>query len=740
MKYDFPSLSPAPNCHSSRASDLRLVSLLGCALVALGACGGDDDAAPLVVTTPSYALASGPMELGAIPWPDDLYRDAEGRIDVASVPGQARGDAEFMESLRTSLRELDGFGQVTPIYFGMTGAIDPASLPTTTAQSITEAASAFLIDVDPASNTPLARVPVEARWIANRSQIALRPADGHPLREGGVYAAIVTTDVLTESGAPLAAHPRFAAIRDAASRPADATEAAAWSEYAPVLATLEPMLPRARIAALAVFHVQTVTRDLADARAVVQATTPVATVTDAVVGLTALDARLGVPEEPIAGLDVPGGVLHSHVRAMVHGTIRSPSFSSPTPGHHGRFSRDASDALVVKRTEDVPFTLFVPETSDLSALPLVVFQHGLGGNRGDALGIVDACAEAGWAVASIDAPYHGLRANAAMPDFENRYTGAATPDGFGDATGTNVVLDFTGISDEEGELVAFSPLYFRDALRQAVVDLMALTHTLRRGDLATIRASDVSLATLGFAPGRIAFVGVSLGGIIGTTFAAMEPDVGAALLNVTGGSVVRFVATSPAFATSYLPILLQRFGLRSGIATDPNDPAYFYSEAALWQTLFDRGDSIGYARALRERNVDVLMQMALDDETLHNVGTESLARAARIPMIEATPRYSDVSMATFPARANVLLGETGSTMVTRGLVVFDPATHGLLTNRRGEANVVHPVAPPFASAPSTMIDNPVDAAQRQMLHFFESFRSGTTEIAAPVEPAAPLAP
>ncbi len=712
---------------------------LGALAFTLAACGDDEAGTPPppAATTPDFALAAGPMALGDIPWPDDLYRNAEGRIDVSAVPGEGgRGDADFLASLRTTLREVDGFGQVSPVYFSFSGALDAASLPATTAASATEDASAFLLDVDTGSDTPLARVPVEARWIAARSQLALRPADGHPLREGGMYAAVLTDAVRDADGEPLAPHPRFAAIRDAVARPADAVEAAAWNEYAPVLATLESSgVPRTRVVGLAVFHVQTVTDDLRDARGVVhEVAAPLATVREAVVGLAALDARLGVPESPLAGSDVPGGVLHTHVRAMVHGTIPSPSFASPGPARHGRFERDMAGALVVKRTEDVPFTLFVPEATDISALPLIVFQHGLGGNRGNALGLVDACAEAGWAVVAIDAPYHGLRAAGTAPDFENGFTGEATPDGFGDATGTGVVLDFTGISDEDGELVAFSPLYFRDALRQAVVDLMAVTHTMRSGDLSAVRSADPGLSTLGFAPSRVAFVGISLGGIIGTMFAAMEPDVGAAMLNVTGGSIVRFVTTSPAYATSYLPILLQRFGLRGGIATDPNDPAYFYEQSSVWQTLFDRGDSIGYARALRERDVDVLMQMALDDESLHNVGTESLARAARIPMLGASPRYADLATGMFPARANVALGDA-ATMATRGLAVFTPASHGMLTSRRGSADVEHPVVPPFTDAsPSVAIDNPVDAAQRQMLHFFESWRAGMSEIAAPAAP------
>jgi dienelactone hydrolase len=718
---------------------LSRLLLLAALAPGLAACGDEGGSAPPppAATTPDFALAVGPMALGDIPWPDDLYRNADGRIVVSAVPGEGgRGDAEFLASLRTTLGELDGFGQVSPVFFTFSGPLDPTSLPATTAASATEAASAFLLDADTGSDTPLARVPVEARWNAARSQLALRPADGHPLREGGLYAAVLTDAVRDADGAPLAAHPRFAAIRDAEVRPADPAEAAAWSEYAPVLDTLESMgLPRTRVVGLAVFHVQTVTDDLQDARAIVRAiAAPVATVREAIVGTAALDARLGVPEMPLAGSDVPGGVLHTHVRAMVHGTIPSPSFASPGPGRHGRFERDTAGALVVKRTEDVPYTLFIPEVSDLSALPLLVFQHGLGGNRGNALGIVDACAEAGWAVVAIDAPYHGLRAAGSAPDFENGFTGAPTPDGFGDATGTGIVLDFTGISDEEGELVAFSPLYFRDALRQAVVDLMAVTHTMRNGDLRAVREADPALATLGFASSRVAFVGVSLGGIIGTMFAATETDVGAALLNVTGGSIVRFVTTSPAYATSYLPILLQRFGLRSGIATDPNDPAYFYEESSVWQTLFDRGDSIGYARLLRERDVDVLMQMAENDESLHNVGTESLARAARIPMLDATPRYADVAMGMYPARANVELVDAGR-MATRGLAVFAPASHGMLTSRRGAAEVEHPVVPPFREvSPSVMIDNPVDAAQRQMLHFFESWRMGMSEIAAPVAP------
>jgi hypothetical protein len=614
------------------------------------------------------------------------------------------------------------------VFFGVDGMADPASLPAAGADSLGERASAFLLDVDPASPTAFMRVPVRFDVVPGR--LAMRPDDGHPLRPGGRYAAVVTTDVRAIDGAPIVPAAAWAALRDATDALADPLAAAAYALHAPVLASLEGNgVRRERIAGLAAFRVMTVTDELTDARERIWGgDAPVVGDAIALPAGAALDARLGTPALPLTGLDVEGGVVHSAIGFVVDGAFDAPNFLAAAPGVHGRFGRDAEGRTEVRRVDRVPFTLVLPRAADLSALRVVIFQHGLGAERSDVFGLADSLASAGYAVVAIDAPYHGMRAARARLDEASRFTGAMAPDGFGDATGAGIVIDFAGILDAGGDLESFSPVYLRDALRQAACDLMTLTRVLREGDWSAVRAADPGLAGLGFASEPFAFVGVSLGGIIGTIFTAMEPDVGAAMLVVTGGHLVQAVAESPPFNAGYFPQLFPLLGLDASAVDYAAHHPVFFPELAVWQTLLDRGDSIAYASALARRPVDVLALMARDDETVNNLSTESLAAALGLSIVGARPAYTSLPEATAPVRGNVTIdGETRA----RALFVHGPATHGLLLYRGGTSRYAHPVRAPFEEVAEAPVPNPVDAALAQSLHFVESWRSGAAEIATP---------
>ncbi len=723
-----------------RFSPLRppsaLSILLACgALGWLVGCGGGS-AAPLPDAGlppgihASFEPSAAPMAFGAIPWPDDLYLDASGHISVGKLPGEDQGVASYFDGLRKGLATLDGFGALSPAFFEFEGDIDPTLLPATPAASTREDASAFVMDVDTASPSAFERVPVDATWRASAREVALRPADGHPLVEGRRYAAVITRAVLDAQGHPLSPSPAFAMVRDATTRPSDPLLAAAWDEYSPVLASLASNgVPRDTVVALAVFHVQTIGTDLDDAHTLVHSgSPPVASLVTAIPAGAPLDAILGTPAEQVAGLDVPGGVLHQDIGWMIQGTFPSPGLLDAQPRVHGRFERDASGALKVKRTETVPFTLWLPSTGDLHAVPIVLFQHGLGDDRSEAMAVADGFARDGWAVLAIDAPWHGQR-NSRGVDLTNRFTGAHTPDGFGDATGAAVVVDFAGVQDTQGELNDFHPIYLRDALRQSAVDLMMATRLIEEGDWSAVQAADPALAGLGFASGPIGFMGYSLGGIIGTLFVAEEPDVGAAVLAVTGGNIMRLVAQSPPFNQGYFPLLLPLMGMSPDDIDWATAPASAWPQIALWQTMLDQGDPVAYAPRMQKDPCDVLMMMAHDDETLNNVATESLARTVGAVMVGGDARYTDLPTQAAPVRGNFAVA---GTMVTRALYVWQPATHLMMISRHAMQNYVHPVAAPFQTLPApTPVDNPVDAAIGQTLHFFESWRSGAAELAAP---------
>ena len=97
---------------------------------------------------PSEDLAATP--LGLIPFPNDVYRDENGRLDLRGFPGQVSGS--ILERLVTSVQNLtDGFGTSAGHYLGFTAPIFEGGLPETSADSILPESSLFLVDVDPSS-------------------------------------------------------------------------------------------------------------------------------------------------------------------------------------------------------------------------------------------------------------------------------------------------------------------------------------------------------------------------------------------------------------------------------------------------------------------------------------------------------------------------------------------------------------------------------------------------------------
>lgn len=676
---------------------------------------------------PRFAPTADPMDFGAIPWPDDLYLDAEGRVSIGALPSEATAwPTSYPESLRTTLADLDGFSAVAPIFFYFEpDSLDPSSLPESPAASTAEDASVFLLATDPLSPRPFEeRVPLLVHWNAALGQLALRPADGHALVPGRQYAAVVTTDVRDDRGDPIGPDPRFAEVRDAETRPEDEVLAEAWDRYTTVIRSSG--IARDRVAGLAVFTVQRVATGLRDARAIVWGRAAPAVAIDRVYAGAELDALLGTPAMDVPGTDVEGGVIHSHIAWVVHGSFTSPSFLSATDGVHGRFLRDEAGELRVLRDDEVPFTISLPPITDLSQVPVVIFQHGLGAERSAMFAIADAMAAVGVAVLAIDIPFHGMRASVSV-DVAHRYGSTAGPDGFGDRQGQEIYLDFLGLVDDRGELPPAHPAYVRDVFRQSVVDLMMAVRVLREGDWSVLRTTS-GLEALAFSRDALGFVGVSLGGIIGTIFVASEEEIGAAVLDVTGGDLGRLVEWSAAFSDLLLPIVMPRLGL-DPLEYDPVAyPASFSPELAMFQTVLDRGDSMSFAPILAQAPTHVLFQMAADDEVVPNRATEALVRAADGAIVGADPSFTDLARLEPPVAGNLML-DAGQ--FTRGLYRFDPATHGMLSDRMGEARFAHPPEPPFDATDPVAIVNPVDATVAQLVRFFESWRAGAAEIAAP---------
>lgn len=703
------------------------------ALVLLSGCDDGGPVAPDGGTAAwvhaRFEPTADPIDFGAVPWPDDLYLE-EGRIAVGALPSEAQAiPGAYPAALRHGLADLDGFSTTAPIFFYFPPrSLDPTSLPDSPASSLREDSSVFLLDADPASPAAFTRVPVNVHWHSGLGQLAMRPYDGHPLTPGRRYAAVVTSTVRDQAGMPIGPDPRFAEIRDATTRPDDPVKAEAYARYTPVLASLASSgTPRTSVAALAVFTVQSVTPDLRDARNLVwEGDVPVASVQTVVPAGHPLDDLLGIPAADQAGLDVEGGVRHRRIGWLIQGWFYSPWLASDRVGVHGRFQRDAGGRLLRGGRDRVPFTLTLP-AAGLERVPLVLFQHGIGSERSAMLAVADVLAASGVAVLAIDMPFHGLRASLEVSDARHNYGTGEGPDGFGDIVGERIYLDFMGVADERGDLIASHPAYARDVIRQSAVDLMTAVRLVREGDWGAVRRVE-ELESLSFASDPLGFASESLGGVVGAVFLASEPEVGAAALVVTGGDLTRLVERSPTFSEMLWPVLLPKVGLDPEQLDPTGYPASFHPELAIVQTLLDRGDAIAFAPVLARQPKHILLQMAEHDELVPNMATEALARASGAPLIAADPVHTDLSRVEAPVSGNL---ELPSGRVTRGLYRFAPATHVLLSRRAGRQSFAHPPEPPFETIAPRTVTNPLDQALSQLVYFFESWRSGVAEITAP---------
>ncbi|HEU4516457.1 MAG TPA: Ig-like domain-containing protein, partial [Steroidobacteraceae bacterium] len=171
---------------------------------------------------------------------------------------------------------------------------------------------------------------------------------------------------------------------------------------------------------------------------------------------------------------------------------------------------------VPKSALNIPLFVTVPNVNSgqakpVDGWPVVIFQHGLRGNRLQSAAIAAAYAGQGFVVAAIDIPLHGLT-DTANPfyqagaertfdlDLVDNATGAQGPDGVIDPSGSYVI----NLS---------SLLTSRDNLRQAALDIVQLAKSLPSLDLDGDTVPDIDGT-------RIHFAGLSLGGIVGTVASA----------------------------------------------------------------------------------------------------------------------------------------------------------------------------------------------------------------------------
>ena len=310
--------------------------------------------------------------------------------------------------------------------------------------------------------------------------------------------------------------------------------------------------------------------------------------------------------------------------------------------------------LVPEKKADlpIPMLVFKPNGGSPSGglkpangWPVVVFMHGLGGDRTNAVPIADTYASQGFVVVAIDQVLHGitsttnpLYAGPANPlaavlygpgvrertfdvDYQNNATGAPGSDGQVDGSGRNTLF-----------IAASAPLVIRDAWRQIGSDLITLVKSLGNMDLDGLPGGDIDLS-------QIHYGGISAGGIVGP--ACICSEINSFYLNVPGGPIPVIFRTSPSFSGGMNALLAGASAL-----LQPNTAFYsqFFREM---QAAVDAGDPSNYvARLAQDRPVlftkvigDTVVPNPTNDFLINATGATKVTSSGLQPVAAGAPKF-----------------------------------------------------------------------------------------------------
>ena len=416
---------------------------------------------------------------------------------------------------------------------------------------------------------------------------------------------------------------------------------------------------------------------------------------------------------PLSPVAVPTAALLAMpgVGRIAFGKFRSPDWE--TAGKIIPAIGTRTGVPAVQGTNDVYFNLILPAgPKPPGGWPVAIFGHGFTDNKNNSpFAVAATMANHGIATIAINVVGHGFGAAGTLTVTSNGASVTFPAGGRGIDQDGNTVIDSTeGSSAARPNGIVSS----RDGLRQTVADLIQLVRVLQVGmDVDGDGVADLN-------PGRIYYFGQSFGGIYGTKFIAVEPDVRAGVLNVPGGSIIEIVRLSPIFRpllgialasrvpslTNAGPLVPPLWGFQESIPLR-DDPAVTTPApgAIPIQEVIDNsewvsqsGNPVAYAPHLRKIPLDdvptrpFIIQSAKGDMTVPNPTASAIVRAGDAHDRWTLLRYDLVRLArpTAPANPHTFLTNLGNATVvdlaiaaqqqigfffeTDGDVVIDPDT------------------------------------------------------------------
>jgi dienelactone hydrolase len=555
-----------------------------------------------------------------MPLPFDLLIDPNtGHLDLPPH----HTDDEIVIEAKARLSGYDGFAVSGTLMFEASGDVDLASVTPAN------------IELWELGDTPR-QLLIDVRTFSDRRHMGITPRE-LPLAEATSYGVVVREGVRDSAGRPLEPMPIGHLLRmtervsiDGESQLESLSDEDA-ARVEGVRARIAPLLDqigRDGVVTAWPFTTQTITPRLHEAidRA-------------AALGSPAVPTNVQHRTPVEALLDFPLGIASLlFVGDVYEGTLSFPSWLD----ERTRAWR-ADDTHVFR---DVHFTMTVPRDAT-GPVPVVIFGHGVMTERRFVLAIGDALAQRGFAAIAIDFPYHGEQTYCieggpvSIPDPQTGDVIALPPcrdgaycDEYGrcvDASGAEgdfmrmwPVLNYpfpSGAAFIEVDHIANT----RDHFLQSVIDLAELSRSLRQADWTPVTGVPLESE-------RVYYAGQSLGGIIGSTFVALSPEVERAVLNVPGCDTVDMFYESTYFAPH-----IQAAFTRLGVVDGTWEAERFLNIARLFM---DAVDPQSVAGGLRGR--DAMIQMATLDFIIPNAYTEKLSALSGLPLREYIAEHAFV--------------------------------------------------------------------------------------------------
>lgn len=618
--------------------------------VSLAAASCEEEAIDPLPAGPVEVIYGEAHQTALVPFPSDRFTvddpTTTTRLRLAVSP-ETSGDTFVAgyPQVTKRLNELDGFSTVGGIAVAFNGPIDGAAFAGEQGGTalealdpnvfITKDSPIVLVDVDPTSpevGRPVGLLPryfgqaKDDIFLEDEYSIVARPAV--PLAPNRRYLFAVTSKLLGIDGQPVARSSGAKSLLE--DEPADIYA----QKVHDGLAVLETSLGIKR-------------DDIVIASAF--------TTTSQTSELDALASALRQSDAP--GLTEDWTVEQSSEsdgRIRFRGRYRSPEMRSPD----GTFVVSGGLPQPQDVDQDLEVFLAFSDRNVSGPRPVVIYQHGLGGDKDGSWGAAERLSDLGVAVVSIDSPEHGSRGAGATGQLESVFAffGVSTID-----NGTDTpTYDF-----DLGKA--------RDNFRQMTTDQIELVRFLvAQGslDLLPVGAPD---GVPDIDPSQILYLGHSFGSVQGPAVFALMPEIRHAAWNVGGDGLMLIMEDSILFGL--LVDNIAPFG------TTPGQLARFF---AATQAIIDPGDPLNFApRCLLDppdgaRTRSILLQQVIDDAIVPNTSTEALARAARLSLMDPIRAVPGLPSMTGPSTAN---GPGGSTAV---LTQFDtmnggePANHGEL--------------------------------------------------------------